>query len=54
MALVGTLALMMAVVLVGKSFKQIRPLAYVIVIAIALLQVAIVLYAMFTMPFPIG
>ena len=54
MAVAGTLALMMICIIVGKSFRRLRPLSYGIVAVIAVILVAIVFYVMFTMLPPEG
>lgn len=52
MAVVGTLGLMMLVILLGKSSRRIGPISYALVVIVALLQVAIVFYVMFTLQPP--
>jgi len=52
MAVGGTIALMIIAMLLGKNFPKIRPLSYVVIVLIALLQVGIVLYTMYTMQPP--
>ena len=51
-AVSGTLGLIILVILIGKHKKTIRPLTYAAVIIIALMQVLIVCYAMYTMTNP--
>jgi len=52
MAVAGTLGLMMLVILLGKSHRKITPVSYVFVVIVALVQVAIVFYVMFTLQPP--
>ena len=54
MAVGGTLALMMMCIIIGKSFRTLRPLTYAIIAVIAIVQVAIVFYVMYTMLPPEG
>lgn len=51
-AVSGTLGLIILVILIGKNKKTIRPFTYVAIIIIALLQVLIVFYSMYTMTNP--
>jgi hypothetical protein len=48
-AVSGTLGLILLVILIGKHKKFIRPFTYSAIIIIALMQVLIVSYVMFTM-----
>ena len=52
MAVAGTIGLLMIVILIGKNFKKIHPVIYIIIVFIAVLQVGIVLYVMYTMQIP--
>ncbi|HUL44382.1 MAG TPA: hypothetical protein VLY03_08500 [Bacteroidota bacterium] len=52
MAVGATIALMIIAMLLGKNFPRIRPLSYIVIVLIALLQVGIVLYSMYTMQPP--
>lgn len=52
MAVTGTIGLLMIVILIGKNFKKIPPVAYIIIAIIAVIQVGIVLYVMYTMQIP--
>ena len=48
----GTLGLMVLIIMIGKTKKKIHPLSYFFIGIIALLQVCIVLYDMYTMAKP--
>ncbi|MBI4547762.1 MAG: hypothetical protein HY707_07275 [Ignavibacteriae bacterium] len=52
-ALLGIVGLLMLVITIGKRQKEIRPISYIFVVVIALLQVMIVLYDIYTMEPPI-
>ncbi len=46
----STIILMIVVVIIGKRERKLEPSSYLVVIFIALIQVAILLYRMYTMP----
>ncbi len=48
----GTIGLMLLLVLVGKSRREIRLSSFVLLVFIAAIQVAIVLFTMYTMTPP--
>jgi hypothetical protein len=52
MAVGGTLGLIMFVILLGKSHRKINPVSYALIVVVALLQVAIVFYVMYTLQPP--
>jgi hypothetical protein len=52
MAVGGTLGLMMLLILLGKIHRRITPVSYALVVIVALLQVAIVFYVMYTLQPP--
>ena len=52
MVVLGTIGLLMIIILIGKNVKKIHPIVYIIITFIAILQVGIILYAMYTMQIP--
>jgi hypothetical protein len=52
LSIAGTLGLMVLIITMGKTRKEIHPLSYFFIAVLALLQVCIVLYDMYTMAKP--
>ena len=52
MAVASSIGLLMIVILIGKNVKKIHPIVYMIITFIAILQVGIILYSMYTMQIP--
>lgn len=48
----GTLGLMILVILIGRNKKETRLIHYLMISVIALIQVAVVLFVMYTMETP--
>jgi heme/copper-type cytochrome/quinol oxidase subunit 4 len=48
----GMLGLMILAIIIGKKTKTVYPSSYIVIVLIALIQVFLVLYSMFTMSEP--
>ena len=47
-SLVGIISIFIVAIVVGKHLKRIHPMAYIIIVLLALLQMGVVLYDMYT------